>query len=333
MQALRPVLRRHLAAFVRRPPPILRFQHSNYGPHKEYFQTPGQSPLPDTTPYDPKVPIQTVVNKSGPSRTTRALRSVFWAFLFTWLGVAAGTTLITWEYLQPPFEPGSQEEQELYAEIVETLDTHPLVDQLRNENWIEENFYTSRQHGGFDTGMNLVHEKLTGTQGLTIRAFRHPNFNYTILVFFAGFGVEGWPDVVHGGVITTMLMEAVKQHHKNYYGEFIDMDQPSINIDFKRPMRPGEIYAVLVPPAGVEDVPGAPQQRKLIMVSLMMRMEAAPRLGTQFDSATQTETHTVEIPSVGGVDVTHAIGKVQLPVMLRDGAQVPEPSIHKDDLP
>ena len=249
------------------------------------------------------------------------------------LGVVAGTTLITWEYLEPPFPPGSEEEQELYAEVVETLDTHPLVDQLRTENWIEENFYATRPPGGLETGMNLVREKLTGTQGLMIRAFRHPTHNYTILVLFAGFGVEGWPDVIHGGIITTLLLEAVNRHHKSYYSEFVDMDQASISVDFKRPMRPGEIYAVLVPPAGLEEVPGDPQQKKLIMVSLMMRMEAAPRLGTQFDSATQTETHTVEIPTVGGVDATQAVGRVQLPVMMKNPIQDLEPTIQKDDHP
>lgn len=331
MQALRPVLRRRLPAIVRRSPAIRSQQ--NYGPHKEYFQTPGKTPLPDTTPYDPSVPIETTVTRTGPSRTSRALRSVSWALLFTILGALAGTTLITWEYLQPPFAPGSEEEQELYDDIVETLDTHPLVEQLRNENWIEENFYAYRPVGGPDTGMNLIREKLIGTQGLTIRLFRHPTHNYTILVFFAGFGVEGWPDVIHGGTITSLLLEAVHRHQQTCYGDFVDIDQPSISIDFKRPMRPGEVYAVLVPPAGLEDVPGETQQKKLIMVALMMLMEAAPKLGTQFDPTTQTETHTVEIPTVSGVDSTQAVGKVQLLVMLRDPVEGLEPSIQRDDEP
>ena len=289
--------------------------------------------MADTTPYDPSFPIETVSTKTGPSRTSRVLRSLLWATVFTALGLAAGTTLITWEYLQPPFEPGSQEAQELYDEVLETLDTHPLIEQLHTEKWIEENFYASRPHGGLNTGMNLVQEKLVGTQGLMIRSFRHPTHNYTILALFAGFGVEGWPDVVHGGVITTLLLEAVNRHHKNYYSEYVDMDKPSINIDFKRPMRPGEVYAVLVPPAGLEDVPGEPEQKKLIMVSLLMRMEAAPQLGTQFDAATQTETHTVEIPTAGGVDMTHAVGKVQLPVMTRNPVQGSEPSIQNQEEP
>lgn len=251
--------------------------------------------------------------------------------MFSILGAVAGTTLITWEYLQPPFPPGSEEEQELYEDMLETLDTHPLVEQLRGENWIEENFYNMGPRGGSDTGMNLIREKLIGTQGLTIRLFRHPTHNYTLLVFFAGLGVEGWPDVIHGGTITSLLLEAANRHQQAYYGDFVDVEQPSISVDFKRPMRPGEVYAVLVPPAGLEDVPGEQQKKKLIMVALMMLMDGAPKLATQFDPMTHTETHNVELPTVMGVDATQAIGKVQLPVMLRDSVEGSEPSIQRDD--
>jgi hypothetical protein len=242
--------------------------------------------------------------------------------------------LITWEYLQPPFPPGSEEEQELFAEIVETLDTHPLVEQLRNDNWVEENFYDLRSMGGPpQTGMNLVHDKLVGVQGLTIRAFRHPTHNYTVLALFAGFGVEGWPDVVHGGIITALLLEAVSRHQRTFYRGLISMDECDISIDFKKPMRPGEIYAILVPPAGLDDIPGEPQKKKLVMLSLMLRMEAAPKLGTEYNPLTLTETHTVGIPTVGGADATHAVGKVSQAVMLRDPVPSPEPSIYKDNDP
>lgn len=321
MQAFRPALRRVLPAIARRRPPTFRFQHGYNGPHKEYFQTPGQSPLPDTTPYDPKIPIETVAARTGPSRTSRILRSLFWAQLFAVIGGVLGTTLITWEYLQPPFEPGSPEEQELYAEIVETLDTHPLVDQLRSQNWIEEDFYTSRQHSGSNTGMSLVSEKLTGIQGLSIKAFRHPTSNYSMLVFFAGFGVEGWPDVIHGGITTTMILEAAKRHHLTYYSEFIDLDNTGVSVDFKRPMRPGEVYAVLVPPAVI--APAPTQGILLNLVVFVLQLEGAPKLTIQTDATTQAENHNLEIPVGRGKDATHAMGKIQMLTKLKEGATYP----------
>lgn len=153
-------------------------------------------PAPDTTPYtQPYVPT---INKvyTGPSILVRATRSVFWAVLFSTLGVSAGTALITWEYLQPPFEPGSEEDEELFEEILEALETHPLVDSLREANWVEEAYYTARINGADHRGLHLVSENLSGTRGITMKTFKHPTENYTMMVFFLGFGMEGWPDVV-----------------------------------------------------------------------------------------------------------------------------------------
>lgn len=157
-------------------------------------------PTPDTTPFTgPYVPQ---INKasSGPSLLMRAARSVGWATLFAIVGVTSGTALITWEYMQPAFEPGSEEEQGLLEEIMEAVETHPLTDALRQANWVEENYYTGRSHGS-EKGLHLVSEKLSGTRGITMKAFKHPTHEFTMMVFFLGFGIEGWPDVVCSAAI------------------------------------------------------------------------------------------------------------------------------------
>lgn len=195
MQALRPALWRQACRASRRSPWQRRGQHGQHGPHKEYFQTPGQMPAPDTTPYTGAYTPQIVKTPTGPSLFWRFARSVFWADLFFTLGAIAGTALISWEYLQPPFEPGSEEDQELCEEIKETLEVHPLVEGLREQNWTEENFYASRSNGAV-RGEHLVGEKLTGTRGVTMKVFKHPSQPITMMVFFLGFGVEGWPDTV-----------------------------------------------------------------------------------------------------------------------------------------
>jgi len=203
MQALRPALWRQGRRATRLAPQLQRPQHNQSGPHKEYFQTPGQMPVPDTTPYTApyspqvvKTPTPTPTpTPTGPSLFSRFYRSVFWATLFSTLGLIAGTALISWEYIQPPFEPGSEEEQDLFEEILDTLEDHPLVLSLRHDNWIEDNFYAGRVNGALG-GQHLVGEKLTGPRGITMKSFRHPSQPITMMVFFLGFGIEGWPDVV-----------------------------------------------------------------------------------------------------------------------------------------
>lgn len=195
MNLFRTAARRQARYAVTRPTWYRRAQHDGYGPHKEYFQRPGQTPIPDATPYLPPRPTPVIQASSGPSRIVRAARSVSWAFLFYLLGSAAGTALITWQYLQPPFERGSPEDEEMLDEIFETLETHPLVESLREDQWIEDNRYAS-QLTATGKGYHLVWEQLSGTQGITAKAFKHPSQECTMLVFFLGFGMEGWPDVV-----------------------------------------------------------------------------------------------------------------------------------------
>ncbi len=190
-----------------------RAQHDHHGPHKEYFQNPGQMPPPDMTGLNSQ-PVQLPQHLQqrqqphfhipqqappppppGPSRLVRASRSVLWAILFGTLGLAAGTGLITWEYMQPAFPKGSEEDLDLLDEIEDMLDTSLLVETLREDGWVEESYYTGRMNG-LARGKHFVAEQLQGTQGITMRTFKHPSPNCTLMVFFLGFGIEGWPDTV-----------------------------------------------------------------------------------------------------------------------------------------
>jgi hypothetical protein len=297
MQAFRSVLWRRLPANLQRRSPLLVRCQQNWGPHKEYFQTPGQAPVPDITPYDPKEPIQTHVTRRARSRTSRLSRSVLWTSLFAVLGAAGGTALITWEYLQPPFEPGSEEEKELQSEIDELLESHPLVEDLRQRGWIEDNFYEQRQRYSGQAGQNLIHDTLTGTQGITIRAFRHPAQAITCFVFFPGFGVEGWPDVMHGGAITALALEGMTCHHKNFFSSrYADMDAPEIHVHFRQPARPGEVYALIVTPSFLMDVPDDPDARMLGSIWMMLHdLDRAPEVECSFDPAERDKSLPLDI--------------------------------------
>ncbi|RMZ92287.1 hypothetical protein DV736_g468, partial [Chaetothyriales sp. CBS 134916] len=323
MQALRPVLCRRLPKRLPFQPLVAlgcRLQSSGV-PHKEYFQTPGQSPLPDTSPYNPNEPIQSfpIAERSW---IVRGLRSVLWAVLFGTIGAGTGAGLITWEYLQPQFECGSPEDAELFEEIVETLNEHPVTEDLRGDGWIEEEFYTPRPRRG-PVWVNLVQDNLTGPRGLVIKAFRHPTMQYTILLAFTGFAIEGWPDTIHGGVIASLMIEGAQRHLNNFYRNraipdiTLDENQESwtLNIDYKKPMRPGEVYAIIVPPGDFStQTDGRSKQTTFRFATLAMALDTAPRVGSQYDPASQTSTHTLEIPSARGVDIPHAIATVEIDV-------------------
>ena len=60
-------------------------------------------------------------------------------------------------------------------------------------------------------GMYLAAENLVGTQGITMKTFKHPTQDFSMMIAFLGFGVEGWPDVIHGGIITTLVQEGIER--------------------------------------------------------------------------------------------------------------------------
>ncbi|KAJ9658497.1 hypothetical protein H2198_003649 [Neophaeococcomyces mojaviensis] len=248
-----------LRSISRRPPRYkfsglrlaARSQHDRYGPHKEYFQHPSQFPIngiPTTTQ-----PAQPVISQHStnvpplktpePSRIRRAIQASFLTTVFLILGYSVGAAVVTWEYLQPPYEAGSEEYQELLEDIEDLIETCPLVEELREQGWIEESV---RPVSG--QSQHLVHNALSGTQGITVmKNFRPPTGLYSMFVFFAGFGVEGWPDVVHGGTLATMFDEALEQNFKQFDSLKREV-QGETGIQFIQRVRPGEVYGLLVIP-------------------------------------------------------------------------------------
>ena len=68
------------------------------------------------------------------------------------------------------------------------------------------------------------------------------------MIIYFGNGVEGWPDVVHGGVLTTMLKDAIEKVASEVFppgtGEMSKM-----TVQFKSKVIPGEVYSLSAMPA------------------------------------------------------------------------------------
>lgn len=268
------MLARHL--FLRRPPrtrvvsQILRprLQHDQHGPHKEYFQHPSQYPselktgqsiagnvsanFQQPTTFVPIVPeAQTVPPvPPRPSLIRRAIRVTLIVNLFLLLGVAVGTGVVTWDYLQPPFEPDSEDYNEIKEGIEEILESCSMSENLRENGWFEEPIIQKRSPVDGTAGRHFVEDTLNGVDGVMMKVFRHPTTHSTALVFFAGFGVEGWPDVVHGGTIMSMFAESYNQHmgpvmrEEGLHDALRPATQNIRHHAFMKPMRPGEVYTI-----------------------------------------------------------------------------------------
>lgn len=195
-------------------------------------------------------------------------------------------------------------EQELLNEIMDAVELHPLVDSLRQANWIEEDYYTThsgRANEPRPQGMHLVAEKLQGTEGITMKTFKHPTQEFTMMVAFLGFGMEGWPDVIHGGIVTTLVQEGVERQIHNFYQKYGRQQAEAISIDFKRRVRPGDVYAIIVPPAQLEVNPPQPEVMHLQMTPMVVKIETTPRIVPEAQSIGLTS-----------IDELHAVANVQV---------------------
>lgn len=78
------------------------------------------------------------------------------------------------------------------------------------------------------------------------------------MVVYFGNGIEGWPDVVHGGILTTMLKEAIEKVSSQVFPPGTGA-LSKMSIQFKRKVIPGEVYTLYAAPAsGVVGPNGEP---------------------------------------------------------------------------
>jgi hypothetical protein len=146
-------------------PRFRRFQHG--GPHKEYFQNPGQFPAATVPQYAPPPPP---TFPAQPSTLRRFGRSTFWGVSFGLLGIIAGTAAITYEYLQPLFEVGTEEELEELEGIKEIMSSHPLLDALgQDEDWKEQAMYMEDRDWDQEKDFHFLSRKtLKGANGISM---------------------------------------------------------------------------------------------------------------------------------------------------------------------
>lgn len=125
-----------------------------------------------------------------------------------------GEALITWEYLSPLAKEGTEEEAELVEDIRERVDEHLLVETLREDGWKEVDLDPASNPGviqamsnGVMKGRSMLYQSLSGSKGLVgMRIFHHASEEYSIFVFFTGFGIEGWPDVIVSQYPSNMII-------------------------------------------------------------------------------------------------------------------------------
>ncbi|KAI0119086.1 HotDog domain-containing protein [Daldinia grandis] len=174
-------------------------------PHKNQDPIAIAATATATTPVAPE-PLSSSTPKPPPRRP----RGIYYSTVFLLIGLSLGT-LIRLSLAPPaPFPHGSPQDQYHVSKIRDEGSALPLVRALSSDpTWKSWDAYSGAQ------STTMVQSRLTsgplgGSHGIPFqRVFRNTKTNEVISVVYLGTATAGWPGVVHGGALATLLDESL----------------------------------------------------------------------------------------------------------------------------
>ncbi|RYO90145.1 hypothetical protein DL766_002457 [Monosporascus sp. MC13-8B] len=205
----------------------------------------------------------------------RRRRGVLYAAFFLLVGTTLGSLFrIT---IAPPDlpEPGTPEDEHLLAVIRRKAAALPLVQRLETDpEWTSWDAYSGMEDPEASDasdapdagaaaprpqgrrGARLTSGALAGSRGLAYqRVFRNDATGEFLSVVYFGGGTAGWPGVVHGGCLATVLDESLGRCAVRRFPSRTGVTA-SLELTYKAPTRTEAFYVVRAQPASGEAAPG-----------------------------------------------------------------------------
>ncbi|KAK1701339.1 HotDog domain-containing protein [Colletotrichum godetiae] len=207
----------------------------------------------------------------GPSRRSVLLRRTLWALFFFALGYKLTDDQIanirfTAPFLYPPVEADEQQIPLFRAHATfQAIEDYPILQSLVPtmppgsapipgvatpqlplsdwENWEPyQDFSPERKAHHLCAGPTLNNPNGLGLVNIV---FRHKYTGELILAIMFGQGTSGWPSVVHGGMLSTIMDEAMGRLAALNFTANTAVTA-KLAMDFKVPVTPGMLYIVRV---------------------------------------------------------------------------------------
>ena len=153
--------------------------------------------------------------KKAPKR--RYGRALLWSTVFLSIGFISGTLLSALVVPPPIPEIDGKESEILLSGLRKDLGGFEFVKELRErrEEWVEFEAYSSQSSDSRSSSMTAGILQGYGGLGLQ-RVFWNQKEKRLISVVFLGGALSGWPGVVHGGLIATILQENLERVANGY---------------------------------------------------------------------------------------------------------------------
>ncbi|KAL5341479.1 HotDog domain-containing protein [Aspergillus crustosus] len=157
-------------------------------------------------------PYSQAVHNGFKDASNRAPKRKIWVRRLIYFGLSGclglGIGEIVHSYLlKEPTRPGTEEDGCEMREISPKFERVPIVQKLRRDpDWTE--VYVYGNYSDEDKERRMTSGPLGGSGGLAIqKVFWNSKEKKAINVVYFGRGTEGWPFIVHGGAIATVLDE------------------------------------------------------------------------------------------------------------------------------
>ncbi|KAK4136891.1 hypothetical protein BT67DRAFT_488738 [Trichocladium antarcticum] len=206
---------------------------------------PETPPAPASAPAPPTTASPTPSPKPAPPKKRTIPRLIF-ATAFLLLGIAAGSGVRLFLAPPSPVEPDSEADayttQVLHAQAAQL----PLVAQLAADPaWDAWDAYASLPAA--HRAQHTTAGALRGARGLGgyQRVFRHRATGEVVSVVFFGPATAGWPGVVHGGCLATVLDESCGRAAFQQWGGRAGLTA-RLGLEYKRVTLANGFYAVRV---------------------------------------------------------------------------------------
>ncbi|OJD11201.1 hypothetical protein ACJ73_09591 [Blastomyces percursus] len=171
----------------------------------------------------------------------RRLRSLLYVAIFGCLGYSIGNALSA--FLANPAIPGSHEDARRVKHLRRVMDSLEITKKLRADpDYVEWEAYSNFTEE--EKPHRLTTGPLSGSRNIPIQQvfWNEKEHKATTIVHF-GIGVSGWPLIVHGGAIATVLDESLGRVAIRSFPARTGVTA-NLNIDYIRPVKAMDFYTV-----------------------------------------------------------------------------------------
>lgn len=180
--------------------------------------------------------------------------------IFLLLGITVGTAVRAVVSPPPPVLPGTDLDDALAADIRAAAASLPVVKHLLSDP--EWSGFHHDAYEGFppeSRAQRITTGPLAGTRGVGAyqHVFHNPSTGEVVAVVYLGPGTIGWPGVVHGGAIATLLDEhSARAALKQLGGGVLTAN---LDIVYKLPTLASDFYVLRARAVPEEELP--PEER------------------------------------------------------------------------